>query len=124
MDQSWPCPNSAARSFAAPQRLSGEVTGVPDGIHGVRRAPDRLGVVVFASEETMANLSGEDIYASVSAAGLGAGRHQVRPNVTVPPEVQWLRTDPEVVVVISSQRPRRAGDTSGRARCPGQRRPG
>jgi hypothetical protein len=31
--------------------------------------------------------------------GLGAGRHQIRPSVTVPPEVQWLRTDPEVVVV-------------------------
>jgi hypothetical protein len=47
----------------------------------------------------MANLSGEEISASVSAEGLGAGRHQVRPSVTVPPEVQWLRTDPEVVVV-------------------------
>ncbi len=35
----------------------------------------------------------------VSAAGLGAGRHQLRPSVTVPPEVQWLRTEPEVVVV-------------------------
>ena len=61
--------------------------------------PDRLGVVVFASEETMANLSGEELSAYVSAEGLGAGRHQVRPSVTVPPEVQWLRTDPEVVVV-------------------------
>ena len=61
--------------------------------------PDSVGVVVFASEETMANLSGEEISASVSAEGLGAGRHQVRPSVTVPPEVQWLRTDPEVVVV-------------------------
>ena len=47
----------------------------------------------------MANLSGEELSAYVSAEGLGAGRHQVRPSVTVPPEVQWLRTDPEVVVV-------------------------
>jgi len=61
--------------------------------------PESLGVVVFASEETMANLSGEEISVYVSAEGLGAGRHQVRPSVTVPPEVQWLRTDPEVVVV-------------------------
>ncbi|MBW3633902.1 MAG: hypothetical protein KY456_12840 [Chloroflexi bacterium] len=61
--------------------------------------PDRLGVVVFASEETLANLSGEEISVSVSVVGLGAGRHQIRPSVTVPPEVQWLRTDPEVVVV-------------------------
>jgi hypothetical protein len=61
--------------------------------------PPSLGVVVFASEETMASLGGNDIKVSVSAAGLGAGRHQIRPNVTMPPEVQWLRTEPEVVVV-------------------------
>jgi hypothetical protein len=47
----------------------------------------------------MANLSGTDISASVSTKGLTAGRHQVRPNVTLPPEVQWLRTEPEIVVV-------------------------
>ena len=47
----------------------------------------------------MASLSGSDMSTSVSAAGLGAGRHQLRPSVTVPPEVQWLRTEPEVVVV-------------------------
>jgi YbbR domain-containing protein len=75
-----------------------KVTGVPEGFTASVE-PDSLGVVVFASEETMASLSGEEISASVSAEGLGAGRHQVRPSVTVPPEVQWLRTDPEVVVV-------------------------
>ena len=75
-----------------------QVNGVAEGFTASVE-PDRLGVVVFATEETMANLSGEDISAYVSAEGLGAGRHQVRPSVTVPPEVQWLRTDPEVVVV-------------------------
>jgi YbbR domain-containing protein len=75
-----------------------QINGVPEGFTASVE-PDRLGVVVFASEETMANLSGVEISASVSAEGLGAGRHQVRPSVTVPPEVQWLRTDPEVVVV-------------------------
>jgi YbbR domain-containing protein len=75
-----------------------QVNAVPEGFTASVE-PDRLGVVVFASEETMANLSGEEIAASVSAEGLGAGRHQVRPSVTVPPEVQWLRTDPEVIVV-------------------------
>jgi YbbR domain-containing protein len=75
-----------------------QVNAVPEGFTASVE-PDTLGVVVFASEETMANLSGEEISASVSAEGLGAGRHQVRPSVTVPPEVQWLRTDPEVVVV-------------------------
>jgi YbbR domain-containing protein len=75
-----------------------QVNGVPDGFTASVE-PDTVGVVVFASEETMANLGGEEISASVSAEGLSAGRHQVRPSVTVPPEVQWLRTDPEVVVV-------------------------
>jgi YbbR domain-containing protein len=76
-----------------------QVSSVPEGFTAAVE-PDRLGVVVFASEETMANLSGDEISVSVSVAGLGAGRHQIRPSVTVPPEVQWLRTDPEVVVVI------------------------
>jgi YbbR domain-containing protein len=71
---------------------------VPDGFTATVE-PESLGVVVFAAEEAMANLSGGDISASVSAEGLGAGRHQVRPSVMVPPEVQWLRTEPEVVVV-------------------------
>jgi YbbR domain-containing protein len=75
-----------------------QVNGVPDGFTASVE-PDRVGVVVFASEETMASLGGDEISASVSVEGLGAGRHQVRPSVTVPPEVQWLRTDPEVVVV-------------------------
>jgi YbbR domain-containing protein len=74
------------------------VTNVPEGF-SASVEPETIGVVVFASEETMANLGGGDIAAVVSAAGLGAGRHQLRPNVTIPPEVQWLRTEPETVVV-------------------------
>jgi YbbR domain-containing protein len=74
------------------------VTDVPAG-YTATVEPQTLGVVVFASEETMASLGGDDIKVTVSAANLGAGRHQIRPNVTVPPEVQWLRTEPEVVVI-------------------------
>lgn len=74
------------------------VTNVPAGFTATVE-PASVGVVVFASEDTMASLSGSDMSTSVSAAGLGAGRHQLRPSVTVPPEVQWLRTEPEVVVV-------------------------
>ncbi len=74
------------------------ITNVPDGFTATVE-PASVGVVVFASEDTMASLSGSDMSTSVSAAGLGAGRHQLRPSVTVPPEVQWLRTEPEVVVV-------------------------
>lgn len=74
------------------------ISGVPEGFTATVE-PEQVGVVVFASEETMANLAGDDISTSVSVEGLGAGRHQIRPSVMVPPEVQWLRIDPEVVVV-------------------------
>ena len=80
------------------QNLPVALTGVPAGF-AASVEPQSIGVVVFAAEETMANLRGEDIAVAVSAAGLGAGRNQVRPSVTVPPEVQWLRTEPETVVV-------------------------
>jgi len=74
------------------------ITDVPEGFSATVE-PAAIGVVVFASEDAMANLGGDDISTSVSAKGFGAGRHQVRPSVTVPPEVQWLRTEPELVVV-------------------------
>jgi YbbR domain-containing protein len=74
------------------------VTDVPEGFTATV-SPETVGVVVFAPEETMANLVGGDITTAVSAKDLGAGRYQLRPSVTVPPEVQWLRTEPEVVVV-------------------------
>lgn len=74
------------------------VRDVPDG-YAASLEPDTIGVVVFAAEETTANISGDEISVSVSAEGLGAGRHQLRPRVTVPPEVQWLRTEPDIVVV-------------------------
>jgi YbbR domain-containing protein len=74
------------------------VTDVPEGYMAAVE-PQAIGVLVFATEETTANLRGDDIAVSVSAEGRGAGRHQLRPNVTVPPEVQWLRTEPETVVV-------------------------
>src|ERR687897_345765 len=100
-----------------------QVNDVPKGFT-VSVEPDRLGVVVFASEETMANLSGEEISVSVSAEGLGAGRHQVRPSVTVPPEVQWLRTDPEVVVVTIEPEATTVPPTRAARRSPPEATPG
>ncbi len=74
------------------------VTDIPEGFTATVE-PATIGVVVFASEDSMANLGGDDISTSVSLEGLGAGRHQLRPSVMVPPEVQWLRTEPDLVVV-------------------------
>jgi YbbR domain-containing protein len=80
------------------QDLPVTVTDVPEGFTATVE-PATIGVVVFASEDSMANLGGGDISTSVSLEGLGAGRHQLRPSVMVPPEVQWLRTEPDLVVV-------------------------
>jgi hypothetical protein len=88
------------------------VSAVPDGFTATVE-PATIGVVVFASEETTASISGGEISVSASAEGLGAGRHQVRPSVTVPPEVQWLRTEPEIVVVTLE--PELPAATPGRA---------
>ena len=88
------------------------VRGVPDGFTASVE-PNRMGVVIFAAEETTANISGDEISISVSADGLGAGRHQLRPSVTVPPEVQWLRTEPEIAVVVLE--PETPAATPGRA---------
>jgi YbbR domain-containing protein len=88
------------------------VSAVPDGFTATVE-PATIGVVVFASEETTASISGGEISVSASAEGLGAGRHQVRPSVTVPPEVQWLRTEPEIVVVTLE--PELPAVTPGRA---------
>jgi YbbR domain-containing protein len=74
------------------------INNVPPGFTATVE-PQAISVAVFASEETMSRLTGNEISVSVSAEGLGAGAHQLRPSVTVPPEVQWLRTDPKVVVV-------------------------
>jgi YbbR domain-containing protein len=74
------------------------ITDVPAGFTAAVE-PETIGVAVFASEETMSRLTGSEISVAVSAEGLGAGAHQLRPSVTVPPEVQWLRTDPRNVVV-------------------------
>lgn len=74
------------------------ITDVPEGFTATVE-PSTIGVVVFASEDSMANLGGDDISTSVSMRGFGAGRHQIRPAVMVPPEVQWLRTEPDLVVV-------------------------
>jgi YbbR domain-containing protein len=74
------------------------INNIPPGFTATAE-PQAVGVAVFASEDTMGQLTGNEISVSVSAEGLGAGPHQLRPSVTVPPEVQWLRTDPRVVVV-------------------------
>ena len=68
-----------------------------------RIEPPELSVVVMASDAQLANLDGPDLSVRVNLDGLGVGTHQVRPSVSVPANVQWLRTEPETVSVIITE---------------------
>ncbi len=67
------------------------LTAIPD--------PTNVSVVIFASEDALARLRGSDVLVQVSVEGLGPGVYQLKPQVIVPPEVQWIRTDPGTVTV-------------------------
>ena len=61
--------------------------------------PREVTVIVVASAEVLANLTVEDVRIQVDLAGLGPGEYQLRPTVSLPPNVQWVRTEPEFVEV-------------------------
>ncbi|MCC6313542.1 MAG: hypothetical protein IT337_05980 [Thermomicrobiales bacterium] len=61
--------------------------------------PPAVGVVIFAAEDTLATLRTGQVVVSVSAAGLAPGTYQLPLSVAVPPEVQWIRTQPGFVRV-------------------------
>ena len=65
--------------------------------------PGRISVVVFAPENALATIRASDVTVQVSVEGLGPGTYQLRPQVVVPPEMQWVRTDPTTVGVAISR---------------------
>ena len=88
-------------SIGSPQALPGQsvmVTGLPSGF-SASVEPAEIAVVVDASTEQVALLQTGDIIVSVDASGLTAGTYQLRPSVGVPPDMSWIRTDPEFVSV-------------------------
>jgi YbbR domain-containing protein len=99
------------RQRGVTQTLAGQQVEVIDLAPGMRAEarPAAIDVVIFAGEETLATLRAGAVRASVSAAGLGPGSYQLPLAVAVPPGVQWLRTEPDVVQVTV----RRGGDGGG-----------
>jgi len=62
--------------------------------------PATVDVTVFAPDATLAELRAGDIEPSVSAAGLGVGSHEAELMVTVPPGLQWIRSEPAAVRLV------------------------
>jgi YbbR domain-containing protein len=87
--------------LGTPQTLPSQdvqVNGLAPG-YTASLEPSEVGVVVEASTEQIEQLQPGDIAVSVDATGREAGTYQLRPAVSVPPEMSWIRTDPEFVSV-------------------------
>lgn len=74
------------------------VGDIPPGYEAVAE-PAAIDVVVFVGENAFSELSSGDVAPRVSVAELGPGTYDLRPAVLVPPDVQWIRTDPATVRV-------------------------
>ena len=88
-----------------PQSLPGQlvqVLGLEGGLTGVSGPPE-IAVVVETSTEQIEQLQLGDIVVSVDATGLGPGTYRLTPSVSVPPEMSWIRTDPEVVTITITE---------------------
>ena len=86
---------SAVHALAEQQVI---VTDVAPGLTATIEPPI-ISVVVAAAEESLAGLTAGDVKPRVSVAGLGPGTYELSPSVSVPPEMQWLRTEPALVEV-------------------------
>lgn len=78
-----------------------EVVGVAPGLT-VTVSPPELALVVVASEEEISALQGGDIRLQVDVSGLGPGTYERTPHVALPPNVEWIRTEPSQVTVTLS----------------------
>jgi YbbR domain-containing protein len=91
--------------IGSPQNLPSQtvqVNGVSPG-NTVSLEPSEVSVVVEASTEQIEQLQPGDISVSVDVAGREAGTYQIRPSVSVPPEMSWIRTEPEFVSVTITE---------------------
>jgi YbbR domain-containing protein len=84
--------------------LNVEVVNLGEGLKAVVN-PSQVTVVVVGSADVLAQLRTEDLTIQVDAGGLGPGEHLLKPTVSVPPNVQWINTNPAVVAVTISRTP-------------------
>jgi YbbR domain-containing protein len=62
-------------------------------------SPQDATVVVVAAEDVLGQLKASDLMIQVDLAGLGPGVYVLEPSVSLPPNVQWISTDPQTVTV-------------------------
>lgn len=84
--------------------LAVDVTNLTPGLSETA-SPTEVSVVVVASADNLARLTADDITIQVDLAGLGPGDYTLRPTVSLPPNVQWISTDPPRVTVTISAAP-------------------
>lgn len=89
------------QTLADQQVLIGDI---PPG-HEAVAEPPAIDVIVFAGENALGELRSGDVAPRVSVAGLNPGTYELRPAVLVPPDVQWIRTEPEIVEVTVRRLP-------------------
>ncbi|MFM9107462.1 MAG: YbbR-like domain-containing protein [Chloroflexota bacterium] len=74
------------------------VTDLGDGL-SASVEPASIAVVIFAAEDQLTAMRAGEVQVSSSVAGLSPGSYELPLSVAVPPGVQWIRTEPEVVTV-------------------------
>ena len=68
--------------------------------------PAEITVTILASEDDMAAMVATDIEVHVDLTGLDVGSHRVQPRVVLPPNVQWVDSEPaDVLVTITAEAP-------------------
>jgi YbbR domain-containing protein len=65
--------------------------------------PREVTVVVVAAADVLSRLTADDVLIQVDLEGLGPGEYDIRPSVVLPPNVQWISTDPATVHVTIRQ---------------------
>jgi YbbR domain-containing protein len=61
--------------------------------------PGSISVVIFAAEDQLTAMRAGAVQVTASVADLGPGSYELPISVAVPPGVQWIRTEPDVVQV-------------------------
>ena len=62
--------------------------------------PPTVEVVVRTAEDVLSSLTASDIGVRVDLTSLGPGTYQLPPMVSLPPNVQWVRVEPDRVTVV------------------------
>jgi YbbR domain-containing protein len=86
---------------AVRQPLPGQVVKIVNLAPGLTAEwePREVTVVVVAAADVLSRLTADDVLIQVDLDGLGPGDYDIQPSVILPPNVQWISTDPSTVHV-------------------------